>query len=82
MCAFKSHLKEVYTQLAEIKEKYSDETTKFEREGKLQQLTQSLDWFKDESLRLNEYVLTLEKQTEKWKSKAITNEDEVRFLTN
>ncbi len=42
----------------------------------------ALEWFKDESLKLNDLVTNLRREVEKWKSKAMSSDDELKFLVN
>jgi hypothetical protein len=39
-----------------------------------------MDWFRDEAMKLKDQVAKLTKDVDKWKSKAITLEDDRKFL--
>jgi hypothetical protein len=41
-----------------------------------------MDWFRDEAMKLKDQVQNLTKSVDKWKSKAITLEDDRKFLEN
>ena len=80
LSAFKSHMHEVYQQLSDLKKQYTEEDNKFRRQANLASVTASLEWFQTESVKLNELVVDLRREVEKWKSKALANEDERKFL--
>jgi hypothetical protein len=39
-----------------------------------------MEWFKEESLKLNGMVNTLRREVEKWKSKSLATTDELKFI--
>ena len=71
---------EVYQQLSDLKKQYTEEDNKFKRQANFAAVTASLEWFQTESIKLNELVIDLRREVEKWKSKAMANEDERKFL--
>ena len=54
LSAFKTHMYGVYNKLMELKKRTADEELDWQRRSKLDSLNSSLNWFKDESLRLND----------------------------
>lgn len=78
--AFKSHMFSVYQQLLEIKQRTDADEVEFQREQGLTTIKKTLEWFKEESLKLNQTVVDLQKEVEIWRTKAKSLETDNTFL--
>lgn len=82
MTAFKSHMYEIQKQLEHFKNFGSAELERSRRDKELSDLSQSLEWYKQEAHRLDEALINCKKELTKWKARSQAADDDNKFMQN
>lgn len=80
--AFKCQMFALYGQLKELKKKNDENEIRLKRDEQLNSLKKSLDWFREEAIKLGESNQFFKKEADKWKARAETLQDDRNFLEN
>ena len=80
--AFKCQMFSLYGQLKELKKKNDENEIRLKRDEQLNTLQKSLDWFRQEAIKLGESTQFYKKEADKWKAKAESLQDDRNFLEN
>jgi hypothetical protein len=72
----------LYGQLKELKKKNDENEIRLKRDEQLNTLQKSLDWFREEAIKLGESTQFYKKESDKWKAKAESLQDDRNFLEN
>lgn len=80
--AFKCQMFSLYGQLKELKKKNDENEIRLKRDEQLNSLQKSLDWFREEAIKLGESNQFYKKEADKWKAKAESLQDDRNFLEN
>ncbi|OMJ67353.1 hypothetical protein SteCoe_35499 [Stentor coeruleus] len=80
--AFKCQMFNLHSQLKELKKKNDENELRLKRDDQIIKLQKALDWFRDEAVKLGESTQHYKKESEKWKAKAESLEDDRKFLEN
>lgn len=78
--AFKCQMYNLYNQLKELKKKTDENELKLRRDEQINKLQASLEWFREEAVKLGESTQYYKKEADKWKAKAESMEDDRKFL--
>jgi len=78
--AFKCQMYNLYNQLKELKKKTDENELKLRRDEQINRLQASLEWFREEAVKLGESTQYYKKEADKWKAKAESMEDDRKFL--
>ena len=78
--AFKCQMFNLYAQLRDLKKKTDENEVKLKRDEQINTLQKSLEWFREEAVKLGESSQFYRNETEKWKAKAESLEDDRKFL--
>lgn len=70
----------VQKELVFLKNKANEHEFRLKKDERIMNLEKSLEWFRDEALKLGKNCQTLRKDIEKWKAKAENLEDDKSFL--
>ncbi|OMJ76130.1 hypothetical protein SteCoe_24573 [Stentor coeruleus] len=80
--AFKCQMFALYSQLKDLKKKNDENEVRLKHDEQMNKLQKSLEWFRDEAVKLGESTQYYKKESEKWKAKAESLEDDRKFLEN
>lgn len=80
--AFKCQMFSLYTQLKDLKKKNDENEIRLKRDEQINKLQKSLDWFREEAIKLGESTQFYKKESDKWKAKAESLQDDRNFLEN
>ena len=80
--AFKCQMFNLYGQLKELKKKNDENEIRLKRDEQLNTVQKSLDWFRNEAIKLGESTQFYKKEADKWKAKAESLQDDRNFLEN
>jgi len=78
--AYREHICTVQREFKQLQQKADEEETKTRRDAKIKSLKAELDWFQEETLRLNECCQKYKKELDKWRGKAEALDDDRQFL--
>ncbi|CAG9316631.1 unnamed protein product [Blepharisma stoltei] len=78
--AFKCQMYGMYAELKELKKKTNETEVKMKRDEEINRLQSSVNWFREEAVKLGENAQFYKKEADKWKAKAESLEDDRRFL--
>ncbi|CAG9328851.1 unnamed protein product [Blepharisma stoltei] len=78
--AFKCQMYNLYAQLKELKKKTDENELKIKRDEQINRLQKSMEWFREEAVKLGESAQFYKKEADKWKAKAESLEDDRKFL--
>jgi hypothetical protein len=80
--AFKIQMFNLHSQLKELKKKTDENEIRLKRDEKIKKMQESLEWFREEAVKLGESTQLYKKEAEKWKAKAESLESDRVFLEN
>ena len=80
--AFKCQMFSLYGQLKDLKKKNDENEIRLKRDEQLNTLQKSLDWFREEAVKLGQSTEYFQKEADKWKAKAESLQDDCNFLEN
>lgn len=80
--AFKCQMFSLYGQLKELKKKNDENEIRLKRDEQINKLQKSLEWFREEAIKLGESTQLFKKEADKWKAKAESLQDDRNFLEN